>query len=445
VPRLLGIAGGSTRIDLGLGHLQAFGFASYQRRSVYQYDVLDRRVCSVEDEANDACNLSQDFNVYVTQDDPSAPAPEFKYTTLTGLYDEIVAGGNVGYWFGERARLELTGYGAGVRWRIPQMELDFRRAARWPAGGPFGAVGISGTLGLAWWDLGMEVTRSFDALGSDGRGGGGGLGAILRGTGSWKKRELELSLRYYGPDFQNPFARPISAADERDGLRARDETGARVRFAGQLLRDLEVRASADLWATPSTGVLDTEERLRLTYRLSDAFRLAAWGLYRDRDLAVGGRQQCYETFSGVLDAALRPDGSLSSGCAGMKVQATGQVRYEPFKEVAFTLQGQQSWLDDSAYDDRFRQDRSLWLIALVRPIPELRLRLRVRYLLEDVSDLGRYESWVWSYLEATYAMPRRVKVRVRYDLVVWLDERPSTALRSPSPEHWFWLTVEAKF
>jgi len=441
IPRLVGVAGGHRRLELGTGHLQAFGFFSYQRKSAYQYDILDRKVCTVEQEAAGSCDLSADFNVYVKQEDPFAPAPEFKFSTLTGVYDELLVGGNVAYWFGERAQLGITGYGAAPQWKIPEMELDFRRAARTPFGGPYGAVGINGSLGFAWWDLGAELARSADSMGA----GGGGFGGILRGTGSWKKRELELSARYYGADFVNPYARPIAAADELDGNRARDEAGLRARFKASFGRGFDLRAGSDLWAQPSTGVFNNQTDLRLSYQLSDAIRVSGWGLIRDKDLSLGGRAQCYETFSGVLDPGLGPDGSVSSGCAGMKLQGAAQVRYEPFKRWSISLQYQNAWLDDGSYQDRFRQDRSVWVIFMVKPLDSLRIRGRVRYLYEDVSDAGRLERWWWSYLEVSWSLPQMLKLRARYDLVIWTDERSSTSSRLPNPEHWFWLTAEARF
>ena len=96
------------------------------------------------------------------------------------------------------------------------------------------------------------------------------------------------------------------------------------------------------------------------------------------------------------------------------------------------------------FSDRFRQDRSFLAILMVKPLEDLRVRARLRYLMEDISNNARLESWVWAYVDVTYKFLERFKVRLRYDLVDWLDKRDSTALRSPNPEHWFWLSLAAK-
>ena len=98
-----------------------------------------------------------------------------------------------------------------------------------------------------------ELTQSFDKMG-DGDGpatGGGDTAAVLRATATAKKRELELTFRYFGIDYVNPMARPIAASDEFEGQRARDEVGGRVRYVGTH-GEVALRTAVDIWVNPST-------------------------------------------------------------------------------------------------------------------------------------------------------------------------------------------------
>ena len=73
------------------------------------------------------------------------------------------------------------------------------------------------------------------------------------------------------------------------------------------------------------------------------------------------------------------------------------------------------------------------------------MRARSRYLFEDISDKMYLESNISSYADLTYRLRKRDKLRARYDLVVYLDDRSSTMTRSPSPEHWMRLEYVAHF
>ena len=113
--------------------------------------------------------------------------------------------------------------------------------------------GASFTFGRGFIDIAGEAALSVDRL-PDGPGpqeGGGGPAAILRVTATGRAQELEATLRYYGIDHANPYARPSSQPDEYEGQRARDEVGARLRYARTGER-LIMRALVDLWAPLSS-------------------------------------------------------------------------------------------------------------------------------------------------------------------------------------------------
>ena len=431
--RLRGVAAGFHDLSLGPGKLQAYGFFSSQSNSIYQYEVYDPTKCS--DPTNNKDPACAAPPVYVYDGSATAPQARFSYQTLPDAYEETLGGANVTYSVGDRAHVGVTGYASTVSWLIPGATLDFQEWAPVPYGGPFGAVGADAAWGRGLFDVFAEVTRSFDSM----PGGGGGLGALLRSTASWKKNQVEADLRYYGPGFANPHARPISAADESNGLRAQDEAGLRLAYAGEPIGRLNVRALGDFWVTPTTGVSNLLVYEHTDYDLTDQWQAGLWLKYENKNLAVGGRNQCYSV-SNQTD----PNGQ-SIPCSGEEYQAIARAQWQPTKSLSVSVQYEHQLLDDTHYDNTFRQDASAWLIVRYKPLDELRLTLRSRYLYQDIFDPTYLEESLGSYVEAAYRFDKKYTVGVRYDLVVWMDQRSSTQQRYPNPENWFWLSLEAKF
>ncbi len=80
-----------------------------------------------------------------------------------------------------------------------------------------------------------------------------------------------------------------------------------------------------------------------------------------------------------------------------------------------------------------------------RPSPDRRLRARVRWLSDDVSDNTHLEQSLWTYGELVQRVRAKDSLTLRADLFVWLDDRESTATRTPSPEVRGAMTYVAKF
>lgn len=431
---LLGAALGLKRLELGAGHLQAYGFLSYQPRSIYQYEIYSPEMC--EDPANDDDPNCGAPDVYRRQSDPFDPTSRFSFHTLPDMYADLTAGGNIAFSAGRRGHIGVTGYGSSINWLVEGIDLDFQEWSRYPYGGPFGAVGVDGAFGVDRFDFFAELTRSFDSMND----GGGGLAGLLRWVTTFEKHnELEASLRYYDEKFKNPYARPISAPDELDGVRARDEMGMRLRYTARLKKRLTLRGNADVWRAPSDGTTDTLIYARGDVAVTDQYGWGLWGLYQNKDLTQNGVGECFE-----VSTEEDEDGEPVP-CAGEKYQVIGRFRYTPTRRYTLTAQYQHELLADARYDTRYRQDVSGALIATARPTDEVRLRGRIRYLFEDISDNAYLEQSLWSYVDLTYRLRERDHVRLRYDLYVYLDDRMSTAERVPSPEHWLWLEYESRF
>lgn len=429
---LLGAAIGLKKLEMGAGHLQSYAFASYQRHSIYQYELFNPSTC--DDPRNDDEEGCGTPDVFVRQEDPLEPTARFSFSTLPDVYAESTAGGNLTYVASRRSHIGVTGYRSDVTWLPDGMPLDFQEWSRLPYGGPFGAVGADAAFGVSRFDFTAEITRSFDSMAD----GGGGLGAILRWVTTFaKQNELEASVRYYDEAFKNPYARPIAAVDEFEGVSARDEMGVRLRYGARLDGRLSLRGTADLWRTPSDGNTDLLLSARGDLDLADTYRVGFSGLYKNKDLSLNGTGQCF-------DVTVEVDGEPVP-CAGEKIQVQGRLGYAPTRRVSVTGQYQHELGTDMRYPDRLRQDISASLIGVARPADRLRLRARVRYLFDDISDNTYLEQSVWGYLTTSWRLRDRDWLRVRYDVYVYLDERESTQTRVPSPEHWLWLEYQSRF
>jgi len=446
---LLGLGVGSDHLSIGDGsaYLQAFAWASYQLRSIYQYEVANRNA-ECTDPRN---NLDPDCDavrlLLRNDDDPLAPLPALSYRSLPNAYGEAVFGAHVAMHTARRDYVGITAYTGDTNWLIDTPEtvnLDAQEWSRLPMGGRYGAVGASAGIGRGIYDGFAEITRSFDNLPPTSEAaqtmvsvedsqihGGGGFAAILRGTRSLRKREIEVSLRYYDPDFVNPFAGPIAQSDEVEGQRARGEQGARVKYTGQH-GNLTLRMLADFWRGYVVATAKWAPRLQ-TYvhgdlKASDQIGYGLWVDFKDKDLRETAYGSCYD-----IDPGEGPTQEPVS-CTGMQLKTRARLRYTVDRKLSFAGELQHSWVDDQRYKTKRRSDLTANVNATWRPQPGLRVRGRVKYLFEDISDAGRLEEYVWGYAELVKRMRLKDSLTVRADLFYWLDSRASTGLRSPQPE-----------
>ncbi|MGB5265447.1 MAG: hypothetical protein WBN30_02590, partial [Polyangiales bacterium] len=255
-------------------------------------------------------------------------------------------------------------------------------------------------------DISAEVARSFDAQ----REGGGGYAAFVRSVTTRPKSELDVSLRYYGSRFANPSARPVSAPDELDGLRARDEAGARFRATAPLGRHVVLRALLDGWRRLSTGALNALLFARTDWRITSRWTWATWAEYRNAS-------------------------------AQQFVVAT-QLAFEPVRRFRISGQARYRWAGKLG-GDRLQQDLAAIVNVTARPVDRLRVRCRLRYDFDDVWDNHRLVQSLWVYLDVAVTLRDRDALRLRYDFRVFVDEREATLSRVPNPEHW--LGVEYVF
>jgi len=402
--RLAGVAIGLKKLHLRQGWLQAYAWGSYQVHRMAQTELVDAARCDNPHRNQDPrCSAPP---VYVGGRDRTAPAATARFATLPAMYAEALAGANVSYFWNDRAHLGVTGYGAMPRSLIEGANLGFQEFSRKPFGGPFGAIGVNAAFGFGQRDFFAEVARSFDSQ----RQGGGGYAAFVRSVTTRPKSELDVSLRYYGSHYANPYARPVSAPDELDGLRARDEAGGRFRATAPLGRHVVLRALLDGWRALSTGALNALLFARTDWRITSRWTWATWAEYRN-------------------------------GSAQRFVVAT-QLAYEPVRRFRISGQARYRWAGKLG-GDRLQQDLAAIVNVTARPVDRLRVRCRLRYDFDDVWDNHRLVQSLWVYLNVAVTLRDRDALRLRYDFRGFFDERESTLSRVPNPEHW--LGVEYVF
>jgi hypothetical protein len=437
---LFGSAGGAKHIVAGDGWLQLYAWGSYSRRSIYQYELVNRDKCAdPNDDKDPNCAAPQ---VYRRPNGPIlTPTSRFSFQTLPNVFGELLGGANASYFINRRSHVGITGYGASEQVLIGGVKLDTQEWSRLPTGRRFGAVGANFAFGHDWLDVFGEVAYSFDKSPNPpgAIGGGGGPGAIVRATFTQKVQELEASVRYYGTNFANPYARPLAASDEVNGQRARDELGTRIRHQYNDKR-FTLRSYMDLWLTLSDKIPKADTYFRADIKANKEWRWGGWLRYRDKDLREAGSNQCYEV----------PTDNDENGepipCKGQQLTSIARVGFTPDKSLSTTLQVQLDLVDDKdKHPTSFRKDVSAWLIALYKPTNLLRLRGRVRYLFEDVVDNKYLEQSVSGYVDGLYRFRQRDDLRLRLETKYFLDKRAATIERSPSPEISVWLGYEAHF
>ncbi|HTL33612.1 MAG TPA: hypothetical protein VL326_10825 [Kofleriaceae bacterium] len=458
---LFGAAIGAKHIELTTGWLQLYGWASLHKRSVYQYELVDHGVDGTKcpdphDDDNPDCTAP---TVYVTPDgDLLTPTPQHSFATLPNVIGEELFGGNIGYFADRRNSVGLTFYTANENSLINGVDLDFQEWSRIPYGGRFGALGANFSFGTGWLDLFGEAALSFDhinidpSLNATPAKGGGGPAGLLRMTATRKHEELEVVGRYYSTDYVNPFARPISEADEFEGQRARDEAGLRTRYI-RTGKDWTLRALLDVWTNPSDlGALKLDTYARANVRTAQELWLGLWERFQDKDLTEGAplhgdgsaplssHDQCFE-LSTEDDMNGEP-----IPCTGRQLTTIARAQYIPNKKMSAIVQLEHQLIDDNSKTElktKFRQDVAAWFIGYYRPTPGDRIRVRVRYLNEAVTFPDYLETSIAALAEYTTKLREKDTLRVRLDSRFWLDKRTSTSERVPNPEVTLWLFYQA--
>ena len=442
---LFGGAIGAKHVEVGAGWMQGYAFASASRRSLYEYELVDRGKCA--DPRNDddvACGAPTVF--VQPPGNILTPTTRYAYETLPNMFEERLVGGNVAFFADRRTSVGVTAYGASETNLVDGIDLDFQEWSRLPFGRKFGAAGANFSYGQGWLDVTGEAALSVDSMpkpdnttptNATAANGGGGPAAILRATATAKHQELEVVARYYSTDYLNPYARPISAADEFEGQRTRDEAGGRLRYLW-FNHDIQIRSLLDIWVNPSTNTPKLDTYVRANFRTTDELWLGLWERYQDKDLTRGGHDQCFEV------STQNDENGEPILCGGRQITTIARAHYTPRRDLTATLMLEHQLLDDNSQSSTsFRTDLAAWVIALYKPTATLRVRARVRFLDEAIASSTFGETSLATSVDVGTVIRGVDRLRVRIDSKFWLDDRRTTPDRDPNPELSLWLMYEA--
>ncbi|ATB45006.1 hypothetical protein [Corallococcus macrosporus] len=426
-----GVAG-TVRGPLGAGAALALtGFASYQSRSLARSAVLDRGACpSARPGARGACKAP---DVWV----PLSGGRWEKLTarTLPGVFREVAGGGNATLSFSSRGHVGLTGWGARPVWR--EATLDFQPSARYPAGGAFGALGLDAAWGRGAVDLFFEGTRSFDAA----PGGGGDFGMIQRTVLSGASRELEVSLRYYGRGFANPYSGAPSGPDALEGLRVRNELGARLRYLHREEGAWRLRGQVDAWTLPADGAVAGSAGT-LHARTSVRGDLRAWAWLQPslqvelRDSGVGGVGACADDVLTEQEAA--------DLCASARYGVTARLRSDLTEGLTVALQYGHARVRAPELEG-LRSDAQAVLDVRAQPSASLKLHGRLMWKDQDLSDRSRLQQELRAAVEVAWRVSSAVSAQGRYAWVLDLKDARVARVPPDPPRHLFHLELETRF
>jgi hypothetical protein len=345
----------------------------------------------------------------VTSDD------EVLYPTFPWVYREDIVGLNATLFWAKRIHAGFTGWGGHVS---KAYDFEFTNTPI-PNRDFYGALGLDGAYGAGMVDVFGEVALTDT----------GGLGARAEGVVDQGMVEASLAMRYYGTDFDNPHSRGKSEPDQYSyddsyeeveyiisgGDRDRDEIGPQAQVIFDPTGWIRLRAKGDVWRVPSEEITHSYVEGRLDIDPIDYVGFDIVGYMRDKDLAVGGRDQDYDDSDGK--------GSKNALGAGFTVQPT-----EPLIVQAFA---KQVWEDSSSYDGAFMSDRYAWGKIIWDTTDEVELTGRVKWYDEriDTHDAGM-EYWSF-YVQARGKLFGQLTLFARYEQVHDLDSPDA----DPNPEH----------
>lgn len=418
---------------LGNATLSLTGWASFQRRRVYQYDLYRPDQCNDPRRDDEACGSP---DVYVTRSSVLAPTDRTRYATLPNVFGDWVGGANVTLAASRRHYVMATGYAVATSPLIEGIELDYQESSGRPHGGGYGAAGLAGGTGVGAWDVGAEVAMSIDNMAPrvGDAAGGGGPAAIVRGTYTQKRQLLEATLRYYDVNFANPYGRPIADSDEFEGLRARDEAGAQLRYRAKHGR-LVIDALGDLWTTPTNDLKKARAFLHSDLRIDAWWQLGVWLDYKNQNLT---------SLSGIACVALIDDNGDAISCDVQEVRTALRAKFTPNKKLALFAQAQHK-LAKASNEAEDRNDLSAWLRAVVRPSASWNVRARLRWLSESFDDNTTDEDSLDGAVDVGFRSRPGEWWRLRTSMYWLTDKRASTADRTPNPEVSLWLTYDHRF
>lgn len=359
-------------------------WGSWAPRSMPSSELVSRRRCgsAVLPDEPAACGA---LPVLRTPSGPLLTATtRWSTPRLPAVFAERLSGARAEVTHARRWSLGFTGYAARFGNLVGGAALAPAEGARWPAAHTFGAIGADILRASETTALGLEVARSLEEGTASSSSGSAAsrLAAVTRAVWASPRRELELGTRYYGASFVNPYTRSSAAADEIDGLRARDEAGVRARYA-LLSPGAALRLGVDAWSRSTSLEPKLAAQLRGEWQ-ARSLRLGLSLSYDDKDLRYAGGRQCFEGNGG------RDEHGEVVPCRGARVGASGRLAWlGPSRELVVAASYDAIDDGDGARAAR-RHAGTAWLLGRLQRPSGVALRAQLRWRDEQ---LGRASGW----------------------------------------------------
>lgn len=405
--------------DVGSWDMETTVFASSDQYDIYQYDVG-----MTGGEVVDWTDVeTASPRVYVD-------GQKVGWMSLPNAYREMLAGFNTTFSDGERTSVGLTSYfGLQDRTTIEGIEDNDQFVIR--GGYPvladqYGAVGLNGSWGTGIVDFFGEYAYSFT----------GGSGVLVKSIINPLGGEVELSVRHYGTNFDNPHARGVAAADEFQGMRDRDEQGIRAKGYYDFTQRVRFTGDVDFWRsnleiTPVSNLM-MYGRLN-TWIIEKKLMVGAYGKRADQNLASQGRANTYggstddlfedaRTETGTYDLTDVTDRSGTRNFAGI------QARVVPIAPLDLSALYQRTWTDFGLLypteagpcDYWYQIGHYGWFKARYKVLDPTTVTWRIRYRDDDIHG-SRELRQADTYLQVDQKLPNRWKLVARglmgWDLV----------------------------
>ena len=430
-PGLFGGAISLNNLSFPAGWLDVTGFASYQKKDVYQYDFNygfdpwygSSNVCETNGDCPDGYSCGDDNVCYSSSIyDKKDMDTKYTYETLKDAYTEILVGGNTTWFLNESSHVGITGYTSSAEFSLAEpANPSFKESANYPTNNKASAIGVNGRWGMGPAEVSGEYALSAS----------GGMGMYLRGIlDATQWAELSLSLRHFDPKFENPYARVEAADDEAYGQRARNEQGVRFDAMLRPIKRLRLTTTINTWQNPyeneitpdgiewtlaAKPVQDLKFRQRASYGITSKDYVYALVQYDNKDLSKNSRDESYAL------------GDYYG--AGEKRRLQFGARTARIRNLRINFNYTWAWEDVSKYEKKLDLEQSMRLRISWKPLQKTFVIAYFSMWFHDIeftttSRSDREKPKEQAYLEVRQGINDLLSVNMRYGVSHFKDERP---------------------
>ncbi len=408
--------GGWQLLDQPLGQVATIDlalFASSSTFDIYQYDIGVAGGEQIDPLVDD----TESPRIYV--ETPDGTYQKGGWLRMPNAYRESLAGANTTLRFMDSGQLGATAWmGHLDMTTIDGVEDEYELLLRsgFPVEHTYGSVGLYASYELGLLELHAEAAHSLT----------GGQAYLVKGFLDTMMGEVEMSLRHYGTDYDNPHARGLANADEYGGYRDRDEQGGRFKARLEPVDWISMRLLGDVWQRMSMGTWNAELYGRVEVKPWASWSLVGFADHKNRDLSNNGRNREYGgdwgidedsdssevTYDDVTYDVIEGAGARNYWGVQIRTDAIPRVSMTALYKRIYTDSGY-FYPDPDAYCSYWYQvGHYAWAKLRFDPADSTAVTLRAKYEDEDVyGDQG--SRYVEGYLQVYQKLPHKLKIGLR--------------------------------